>query len=119
MLPWGKLTWASAPPATVRVWVAEPGRLTVTLAAAPPGLRMWMLSLNMPAEALSYQLRWPVVAAWAALSAQTSLKDWLNWTLCEASTGWVEVTVTGTPMVPCGNVAEASAPGTTVSICEL
>ena len=74
----------------------------MTLAAAPPGLRMWMLSLNMPAEALSYQLRWPVVAAWAALSAQTSLKDWLNWTRCEASTGWVEVTVTGPPMVPCG-----------------
>src|SRR2546423_15286739 len=76
-----------------------------------------MLSLNMPADALSYQFTKLVVAAWVALCAQTSLNVCWNCTRCEASTGWSEVTVTGPPMVPFGKLANDSAPGATVSGC--
>ena len=85
--------------------MAAPGRLTVTVAAVVPGLRTWMLSLNIPGEALSYQMMWLVVAAWLELCAQTSLKVCWNCTRCEASTGWTELTVTGPPIVPFGKVA--------------
>src|SRR2546421_680518 len=78
-----------------------------------------MLSLTTPAEALSYQFRKLVAAAWVALWAQTSLKVCWNWTRCEASTGWSEVIVTGPPMVPWGKLAYDSAPGATVNICEV
>ena len=56
MVPFGKLANDSAPGATVSCCGIAPGRLTVTLAVALPGFRTWMLSLNIPGEALSYQL---------------------------------------------------------------
>src|SRR2546430_16152489 len=96
MVPCGKFAYARAPGATVSICEPAPGRLTVTLAAVPPGLRTWMLSLNMPAEALSYQFTKLVVAAWVAICDQTSLKVWWNWTLCDASTVWSGVIVIGT-----------------------
>src|SRR4029077_18470892 len=112
MVPCGKLTYVSAPPATVAIWGVAPGRLTVTVALVPPGLSRWMLSLSMPGEALSYQLRKLVVAAWEALAAHTSLNDWLYWIRCEAFTAGPEFTVisTGPPIVPCGRLTYVSWP---------
>src|SRR5207247_388001 len=96
--------------ATLSICELAPGRLTVTLAAVPPGLRTWMLSLNMPAEALSYQFTKLVVGGWAALWAHTSLKVCWNWHRWEATTAGPEVTVTGPPIVPCGSVTYVSWP---------
>ena len=53
-----------------------PERLTVTLAVTEPGLSTWMLSPTIPADALSYQLRYEAVAACEGVIAQTSLKLW-------------------------------------------
>ena len=53
-----------------------PVRLTVTLAVTEPGLSTWMLSPTIPADALSYQLRYEAVAACEGVIAQTSLKLW-------------------------------------------
>src|SRR5438094_8006838 len=56
IVPAGKVTYASPPAATVAVCDGTPGTLTVTSALVPPGLSRWMLSLNIPGDALSNQV---------------------------------------------------------------
>src|SRR6267154_3780037 len=49
-------------------------------------------------------------------AAAISLNVWPYWTRCEASTGWLELIVTGPPMVPAGNVTTTSTPEPTLTV---
>src|SRR5207253_8111310 len=53
-----------------------------------------------------------------AQAAQISLNDEKYCTRWEARIGWVEVIVTGPPIVPAGKVTYASPPAATVAVCD-
>src|SRR5215471_9403482 len=104
---------ASPPPGMVLLGLqlGWPGIATLTLAAAAPGLITWTLSPWKPGLLiLSNQVKSSVVWAAEGAWASTSLKDWKYCTRCEASTGWLEPTVTGPPN-PVGQVKIHSLPG--------
>src|SRR5437773_2586759 len=113
-----KVMWYSWPAPTVNAPISDPS-WTMMWAELVPGLSRWMLSPTMPNVAVSNHWSQLVVAAWSAVSAQTSLKDWKYWTRCEALMGWSEVMTTGPPMGCPGNVTCSSVPAATVTAITL